>query len=88
MTKFTSNPVPNIDLDEPKEDTTQYYGKPEDRGPIMFYCKDCNRLPEVEKIGTKYMYKCKECGSKNVAFGTEASIKKFFHIPDNPLAKK
>lgn len=88
MTDSHSNLVPNIDLDEPKEDLVQHYGKPEDRGEIMFYCKDCNKIVSVEKIGTKYVYKCKECGAKNVAFGTEASIKKFFHIQENPLVNK
>lgn len=88
MVDLPKNPVLNIDLDEPKEDIVQHYGKPEDRGGIMFYCKDCNKIVAAEKIGGKYVYKCKECGAKNVAFGTEASIKKFFHIQENPLANK
>lgn len=82
------SPVLNIDLDEPKEDFGQLYGKPEDRGDITFYCKDCNKIVPAEKIGIKYSYKCKECSSKNVAFGTESSIKKFFHIQENPLLNK
>lgn len=49
---------------------------------IVFYCKDCERIVEARKDGRKYVYKCKDCGTKNVAFGTQRSIKNFFHIEE------
>lgn len=48
--------------------------------PIIFYCKDCEEIVETHKVGGKYVYKCVKCGTKNVAFGTEKSIRGFFKI--------
>lgn len=50
--------------------------------PIIFYCKDCGKVVDTEKVGKKYVYKCKVCGTKNVAFGTEKSIRSFFRITE------
>ena len=47
---------------------------------IVFYCKDCEKLVDGVKIGRKYVYKCPACHTKNVAFGTEKSIKSFYHV--------
>ncbi|MBU1992974.1 MAG: hypothetical protein ABH856_04040 [Patescibacteria group bacterium] len=49
---------------------------------IVFYCKDCEKTVETQQVGRKYVYKCKVCGTKNVAFGTPRSIKGFFHIEE------
>lgn len=49
---------------------------------IIFYCKDCEEIVETNKVGGKYVYKCKNCGTKNVAFGTEKSIYGFFRLKD------
>lgn len=51
-------------------------------GPIIFYCKDCEQVVDVSKIGGKYVYKCKKCGTKNVAFGTKKSIYTYFRLED------
>jgi len=58
--------------------------------PILFYCKDCGKIVDTERIGKKYVYKCKICGTKNVAFGTDKSIKSFFRVPEEkePLEGK
>lgn len=48
--------------------------------PIIFYCKDCEEIVDTHKVGGKYVYKCVKCGTKNVAFGTEKSIRGFFKI--------
>lgn len=50
--------------------------------PIVFYCKDCEKIVATHRIGKKYLYKCAVCGTKNVAFGTEKSIKSFFRIKE------
>lgn len=49
---------------------------------IVFYCKDCEKIVDGQKVGRKYVYKCPVCHTKNVAFGTEKSIKSFYHLGD------
>lgn len=58
------------------------------KGPIIFYCKDCEEIVDTDKVGRKYVYKCKKCGTKNVAFGTEKSIKSFFRVKEVKEVKK
>lgn len=47
---------------------------------IVFYCKDCEKIVEGMKVGRKYVYRCPVCKTKNVAFGTEKSIRSFYHV--------
>jgi len=56
--------------------------------PIVFYCKDCEKLVDTDRCGRKYVYKCKKCGTKNVAFGTQKSINGFFRIEEKEKQKK
>jgi len=49
---------------------------------IVFYCKDCNELVETNRVGKKYVYTCKKCGTKNVAFGTRRSIANYFRMEE------
>jgi len=49
---------------------------------IVFYCKDCEKIVDTEKVGGRYVYKCKKCGTKNVAFGTKRSIYNFFRLEE------
>lgn len=49
---------------------------------IVFYCKDCEEIVNTERVAGKYVYKCKKCGTKNVAFGTKKSIYNFFHVEE------
>jgi hypothetical protein len=51
-------------------------------GNIIFYCKDCEQIVDTNRFGNKYVYKCKKCGTKNVAFGTKKSIYSFFHLSE------
>jgi len=51
---------------------------------IIFYCKDCEEVVDTERVGKKYVYRCRKCGTKNVAFGTKKSIYSYFHIKDEP----
>jgi len=50
---------------------------------IVHFCKDCRAIVDVKQVGKKYVYTCKKCGTKNVAFGTEKSIKDFYHVKEN-----
>lgn len=49
---------------------------------VVFYCKDCEKIVAGIKVGNKYVYKCPLCHTKNVAFGTEKSIRSFYYIKD------
>jgi hypothetical protein len=49
---------------------------------IVFFCKDCHKLVKVHRVGRRFVYTCAECGTKNVAFGTDKSIRSFFHVKD------
>lgn len=49
---------------------------------IVFFCKDCQKMVDTIPVGRKFVYRCKICGTKNVAFGTEKSLKSFYHIKD------
>lgn len=49
---------------------------------IIFYCKDCEEIVDTERCGRKYVYRCKKCGTKNVAFGSRKSICNFFHLKE------
>lgn len=61
--------------------------KPVDDNPIVFYCKDCGEIVATSRVGGKYVYTCKKCGTKNVAFGTKKSIYGFFKLEDKEKAK-
>jgi len=62
--------------------------KTKDSGSIIFYCKDCEEIVKTERLGRKYVYKCKKCGTKNVAFGTEKSIHSFFRLDEKKPGKR
>lgn len=47
---------------------------------MVYFCKDCRKLVLAHRIGKKFAYKCAECGTKNVAFGTEKSIRSFYNV--------
>lgn len=49
---------------------------------LIFYCKDCEKVVDVIPVGRKFVYKCAICKTKNVAFGTEKSIRNFFHVEE------
>jgi hypothetical protein len=49
---------------------------------MIFYCKDCEKIVDVIPVGRKFVYKCAICKTKNVAFGTEKSIRNFFHVEE------
>lgn len=59
-----------------------------DGGKIVFYCKDCEELVETDRFGKKYVYMCKKCGTKNVAFGTLKSVRGFFRLDEKEKQKR
>jgi len=55
---------------------------------ILYYCKDCEKFVDAQKVGRKYVFRCPICKTKNVAFGTEKSLKNFFHIEEDKASEK
>lgn len=53
--------------------------------PIVFYCKDCEKIVEVKPFGRKFVYRCAICGTKNVAFGTEKAIRSFYRYEEGKV---
>lgn len=53
---------------------------------VVYYCKDCERIVDAHQVGRKYVYSCNICKTKNVAFGTEKSIRSYFHFDEQPTA--
>lgn len=53
---------------------------------VVCYCKDCEKIVEGVPVGHKFAYKCPICHTKNVAFGSEKSIRNFYHIKENGQA--
>lgn len=56
--------------------------KKEQVSGVVFYCKDCERIVETRQVGRRFVYSCNICKTKNVAFGTEKSIRSFFHYDE------
>lgn len=54
---------------------------------VVYYCKDCEKIVTTRQIGRKYVYSCDICRTKNVAFGSEKSIRSYFHY-DDPIEVK
>lgn len=51
---------------------------------VVYYCKDCEKIVDADQVGRKYVFRCRICKTKNVAFGTEKSIRSYFHVEDSP----
>ncbi len=49
---------------------------------VFFFCKDCDKIVDVIPVGRKFVYKCSICKTKNVAFGTEKSIRSYYRVPE------
>ncbi len=50
--------------------------------PVVFYCKDCEKIVKVKPVGRKFVYRCAVCGTKNVAFGTANAIKNYYRFEE------
>lgn len=61
--------------------------KEEKSGPnILFFCRECQHIvKEPKKVGNKYVYKCPDCKTDNVAFGTKKSICSYFRLKEKDL---
>ncbi len=50
--------------------------------PVVFYCKDCEKIVSVRPVGRKFVYRCGVCNTKNVAFGTEKAIRNYYRLEE------
>lgn len=52
----------------------------EERGDVRFYCKDCQKMVETNRLEpqTKYIYECTLCKGKNIAIGTAEGLNDFY----------
>lgn len=62
------------------------FGKKKDifistRWDVAFYCKNCQKIVETERVNPKwYLFKCKECASKDISIGTFQWLKENYRI--------
>lgn len=62
----------SLETDTPQEEPAD--------SPVVFYCKDCKAMTEVEKKPNKLSFRCKKCRSERIAFGTKNALENFYHI--------
>lgn len=66
------------------EESTEKNKFTEEFDGIVFYCKDCKKIVEAERLAPtkkqKVKFKCNECNSKNIFYGTKRGIEAYFHI--------
>ena len=55
---------------------------------VVFYCKDCEKIVDTRPVGRKFAYRCVVCNTKNVAFGTEKTIRDYYRVEDDEAQKK
>ena len=68
-----------------KPDTT-FLRDPGVAAPIVYFCRDCQKLVQGARIGRKLQFGCPVCKGKNVAFGTEKSIISHYRITEEAAA--
>ena len=47
---------------------------------IKFYCQVCKKPVTVLQLGKKLKFKCKECKSKKISYGTSESIHNYYKL--------
>lgn len=53
----------------------------QERGDVSFFCKDCQKIVETDRINPKwYSFKCKLCSWKNIAIWTLEWLKANYKI--------
>lgn len=53
----------------------------DDRWEVSFYCKDCKKIVETNRVDPKwYIFECKECSWKNIVLGTLSGLKENYRI--------
>lgn len=52
-------------------------GKP---AKIVYYCRECKKPVTPKRIGKKLSFKCSECDTEAISFGTEGSIVNYYNV--------
>lgn len=72
-----------IDLQK-KDFSNPEIGEEGPKDDIVFYCKDCKALVDVNRIPPskqkKVQFCCATCQGKSVFYGTKRGVEKFFHL--------
>jgi Zn finger protein HypA/HybF involved in hydrogenase expression len=48
--------------------------------PLVFYCKNCEKIVNATQTRKKFCFRCPECKKMEVAFGTKESISNHYRI--------
>ena len=58
--------------------------------PIIFYCKDCKKIVKCKKKNPKKKYKiqCDVCNKRNIDYGKEKNIIKYYRRKKEKKIKK
>lgn len=54
--------------------------------PVVYFCKDCRKIvqsPKALSRNKNLTFCCPECNGKNVAWGTEVSIRNFYKVDES-----
>lgn len=47
---------------------------------IIYYCRECKKVVPPTRIGKKLSFRCSECNTEYISFGTEQSIGNYYNI--------
>jgi len=50
--------------------------------PLAFYCRGCYEMIAAKQTRKQFVFQCPKCGKSDIAYGTELSIRNFYHIPE------
>lgn len=53
---------------------------------LLFFCKPCKKVIVAKQTKKKFVFACPTCNKTDVAFGTEISVKNFYHLSDEDVA--
>ncbi len=52
----------------------------EEKNWVVFYCKKCKEIVDVNKIGQKLVFECKKCKSRDISIGTNEWVNQYYKI--------
>ncbi|MDD3145083.1 MAG: hypothetical protein PHV23_03135 [Candidatus Gracilibacteria bacterium] len=56
----------------------------QDRGEVAFFCKDCRKIVETNRIDPNgYKFTCNICSGTNIVIGTHEGLKTNYKIKEN-----
>lgn len=75
------NEIPDFDIEDSQRVEFNPVAEEEwENQPIVFYCQDCQKIVKEKQVGKSLKFVCSECNGDHISYGTEKSIKNYFHI--------